>query len=148
RTQDFLAETKRITGGSGVDIALDAVGGESFRKSYKALAPLGRLYVFGVSALATGKRRSIVSAARGLLAMPAFRPIPMMNANRGVHGVNLGHLWRQSARLREMLGEIVALVADGTFAPVVDRTFPFDRAGEAHEWMQDRRNFGKVLLTP
>ena len=104
--------------------------------------------VFGASALATGKRRNLVSAARGLLAMPAFRPIPMMNANRGVHGVNLGHLWREAARLREMLGEIVARVADGTFDPVVDRVFPFDRAAEAHAWIQDRNNFGKVLLAP
>jgi NADPH:quinone reductase-like Zn-dependent oxidoreductase len=148
RTQDFLAEVKRITGGRGVDIALDAVGGESFRKSYKSLAPLGRLYVFGASALATGKTRSIVSAVRGMLAMPAFRPIPMMNANRGVQGVNLGHLWKQAALLKQMLGDIVALVADGTFDPVVDRSFPFDRAGEAHAWLQDRRNFGKVVLTP
>ena len=148
RTQDFQAETKRITGGRGVDIALDAVGGDSFRKSYRSLAPLGRLYVFGVSALATGKRRNLLSAARGLLAMPAFRPIPLMNTNRGVQGVNLGHLWREQARLREALEQIVALVADGTFAPVVDRAFPFDRAGEAHAWIQDRRNFGKVLLTP
>jgi NADPH:quinone reductase-like Zn-dependent oxidoreductase len=104
--------------------------------------------VFGASALATGKRRSLVSAARGLLAMPAFRPIPMMNANRGVHGVNLGHLWREAARLGEMFAEIMQLVGDGTFDPVVDRAFPFDRAGEAHAWIQDRRNFGKVLLTP
>ncbi|MBV9108477.1 MAG: zinc-binding dehydrogenase [Gemmatimonadetes bacterium] len=148
RTQDFLAEVKRITGGRGVDIALDAVGGESFRKSYKSLAPLGRLYVFGASALATGKTRSIVSAVRGMLAMPVFRPLPMMNANRGVQGVNLGHLWKQAALLKQMLGDIVALVADGTFDPVVDRSFPFDRAGEAHAWLQDRRNFGKVVLTP
>jgi NADPH:quinone reductase-like Zn-dependent oxidoreductase len=148
RTQDFLAEVKRVTGGRGVDIALDAVGGESFRKSYRALAPLGRLYVFGASALAPGKKRSLLSAARGLLAMPAFRPIPMMNSNRGVHGVNLGHLWKQAALLREMLGEIVALVADGTFDPVVDRTFPFAQAGDAHAYIQEHRNFGKVLLTP
>jgi len=148
RTQDFLAETKRVTNGRGVDIALDAVGGDSFRKSYRALAPLGRLYVFGASALATGKRRSIVGAVRGMLAMPAFRPIPMMNANRGVHGVNLGHLWKEAARLKEMMGQIMALVADGTFDPVVDRTFPLEQAGDAHAWIQDRRNFGKVLLAP
>jgi NADPH:quinone reductase-like Zn-dependent oxidoreductase len=148
RTQDFLAETKRVTGGRGVDIALDAVGGDSFRKSYRALAPLGRLYVFGASALATGKRRSIVGAVRGMLAMPAFRPIPMMNANRGVQGVNLGHLWKEGARLKEMMGQIMARVADGTFDPVVDRTFPLDQAGDAHAWIQDRRNFGKVLLAP
>ena len=148
RTQDFLAEVKRVTGGRGLDIALDAVGGDSFRKSYRALAPLGRLYVFGASALAPGKRRSVVSAVRGLLAMPAFRPIAMMNANRGVHGVNVGHLWDDAARLRGMLGQIVALVEDGTFDPVVDRSFPFSRAADAHAYIQDHKNFGKVLLTP
>jgi NADPH:quinone reductase-like Zn-dependent oxidoreductase len=148
RTQDFLAEVKRITGGRGVDIALDAVGGDSFRKSYKSLAPLGRLYAFGVSAFATGRRRNLLAAARGLLSMPAFRPIPMVNANRGVHGVNLGHLWKETDKLREMMGQIVSLIADGTFDPVVDRSFSFDQAGDAHAWIQDRRNFGKVLLTP
>ncbi|MFL5539056.1 MAG: medium chain dehydrogenase/reductase family protein [Longimicrobiaceae bacterium] len=148
RTQDFLAEVKRITGGRGVDIALDAVGGSSFRKSYRALASLGRLFVFGASALAPGKKLNLLAAARGVLAMPAFRPLPLMNANKGVHGVNLGHLWHQPDRLQAMMREIVALVAGRTFDPVVDRTFPFARAGEAHAFMQDRHNFGKVLLTP
>jgi len=148
RAQDFQAEVKRITGGAGVDIALDAVGGESFRKSYRSLAPLGRLYVFGASSLAPGKKRSVVSALRGLMAMPAFRPIPMMNANRGVHGVNVGHLWKRADLLTAMLRDIVGLVADGTFDPVVDSTFPFARAAEAHARMQDRQNFGKVLLVP
>jgi NADPH:quinone reductase-like Zn-dependent oxidoreductase len=148
RNQDFQAEVKRITGGAGVDIALDAVGGDSFRKSYQSLAPLGRLYVFGVSALAPGKTRNILSAAKGLLTMPAWRPIGLMNANRGVHGVNVGHLWKQSVLLRRMLEDIMRLVQDGTFVPVVDRSFPFAQAGEAHAWMQERKNFGKVLLTP
>jgi len=148
RTQDFLAEVKRITGGRGVDIALDAVGGGSFRKSYRALAPLGRLYVFGASALAPGKKMNVVAAARGLWEMPVFRPIPMMNANKGVHGVNLGHLWDQPERLGQMMASIVALVAGRTFDPVVDRTFPFSQAGDAHAYIQDHKNFGKVLLTP
>jgi NADPH:quinone reductase-like Zn-dependent oxidoreductase len=72
----------------------------------------------------------------------------MMNANRGVHGVNVGHLWDDAARLRGMLGQIVALVEDGTFDPVVDRSFPFSRAADAHAYIQDHKNFGKVLLTP
>ena len=147
-SQDFLAETKRITGGRGVDIALDAVGGDSFQKSYRALAPLGRLYVFGASALAPGKTRNYVRAIRGLLAMGSWKPLDLMNRNKGVHGVNVGHLWKQADRLRAMLGEIVGLVSDGTFTPVVDRTVPFDRAADAHAYMQDRKNFGKVLLTP
>lgn len=147
-SQDFAAEVRRITGGRGVDLVLDAVGGDSFRRSYACLAPLGRLYLFGVSSFAPGQRRSIVAALRGLWAMPKFAAIPLMNENRGVMGVNLGHLWSEGARLRAMLGEIVARVEDGSLQPVVDRTFPFERAGEAHAFLQDRKNFGKVLLTP
>jgi NADPH:quinone reductase-like Zn-dependent oxidoreductase len=71
-----------------------------------------------------------------------------MNGNRGVHGVNLGHLWHRVELLREMLGDIVGLVDDGTFDPVVDQVFPFDRAADAHARLQDRQNFGKVLLAP
>lgn len=146
--QDFEAEVKRVTGGKGVDIALDAVGGASFRKSYRCLAPLGRLYLFGVSAMAPGKRRSLLSAAKGLLEMGSFRPIPLMNDNRGVQGVNLGHLWGQRALLASCLEQIVERVADGTFVPVVDGAYSFARAADAHARLQDRGNFGKVLLTP
>lgn len=147
RTQDFEAEVKRITNGKGVDVALDAVGGESFAKSYRSLAHLGRLYVFGVSSFAPGTRRSIPAALKGLWKMPRFGPIPLMNRNRGVHGVNLGHLWGRVDLLKRMQGEIMHLMEEGTFDPVVDRVFPLERAGEAHAWIQDRQNFGKVLLS-
>lgn len=147
-TQDFEAEVRRLYGKRGVDIALDAVGGESFRRSYRCLGPLGRLYIFGVSSFAPGKTRSIVAALRGLASMPRFSPIDMMNGNRGVHGVNLGHLWHRVDLLRDILRELVGLVEDGTFDPVVDQVFPFDRAADAHARLQDRQNFGKVLLAP
>ncbi|HET6233302.1 MAG TPA: zinc-binding dehydrogenase, partial [Longimicrobiaceae bacterium] len=148
RTQDFEAEVKRITGGEGVDIALDAVGGESFRKSYRSLAPLGRLYVFGASSLAPGEKRSVVAAVTGMLKMPTFKPLSLMSHNRGVQGVNVGHLWKKGDLMASMLAEIMALVASGTLDPVVDRTFPFAQAAEAHAYIQDRKNFGKVLLVP
>jgi NADPH:quinone reductase-like Zn-dependent oxidoreductase len=147
-SQDFLAEVRRITGGRGVDLALDAVGGDSFRRSYECLAPLGRLYMFGVSSFAPGQRRSLIAALRGLWALPRWRSIPLMNENRGVMGVNLGHLWSEGERVRAMLSEIVARVADGSLEPVVDRTFSFAEAGQAHAYLQDRRNFGKVVLVP
>jgi NADPH:quinone reductase-like Zn-dependent oxidoreductase len=148
RTQDFAAEVKRITGGRGVDVALDAIGGESFGKSYRSLAPLGRLYVFGVSGFATGERRNVLAALREVMRTPRFHPFPMMNANRGVHGVNLGHLWKEKELLARGIGEILAGVRDGTLDPVVDRVFPFEKAGEAHAYIQGRGNFGKVLLAP
>ncbi len=146
-SQDFAAEVQRITAGRGVDIALDAVGGESFKKSYASLTDMGRLYVFGVSSMATGTKRSIVSAVKALLAMPSFKPIPLMNDNKSVGGVNMGHLWHRAEALGAMIAEIRDLVDDGTFQPDVDATFPFEEAAAAHAYIQARKNFGKVLLT-
>jgi NADPH:quinone reductase-like Zn-dependent oxidoreductase len=148
RSQDFEIEVRRITDGRGIDIALDAVGGDSFKKSYRSLASLGRLFVFGVSSFAPGTRRSIAAALTGMWKMPSFKPLALMDRNRGVHGVNLGHLWDRGDELRAMLAEMLGLFADGSFAPVVDRAFSFNEAADAHRYIQDRKNFGKVLLEP
>ena len=124
------------------------MGGESFKKSYQALADMGRLFVFGVSSLAPGKKRNMVAALRGFFKMRPYKPIELMNHNKGVLGVNLGHLWHRSDELAEMLGEILDLFSDGTFTPVVDEAFGFSEAAAAHRYIQDRRNFGKVILVP
>ena len=147
-TQDFEQEIRRLTDGRGVDLITDAVGGRSFGKSYRSLAPLGRLFLFGASSLAPGTRFSLLAALRTLLGMRAFRPIPLMNDNRGVLGVNMGHLWGHAATLRAISDEILALVERGVLDPVVDRAFPFDQAADAHAYMQAHKNFGKVVLTP
>ena len=148
RTQDFLTEVRRLTGGRGVNIALDAVGGESFRRSYRALAPLGRLFIFGASSVAPGTKRNMFAALSQLWKMPSFKPMQLMSHNKGVYGVNLGHLWSRADELAAMMGEILALVADGAFKPVVDRAFPLADAAAAHRYIQDRKNFGKVDLVP
>jgi NADPH:quinone reductase-like Zn-dependent oxidoreductase len=148
RTQDFQAEIARLTDGQGVHLIIDAVVGDSFKKSYESLATMGRLFLFGASSFAPGKKRSIFAAVRGFMALPKFKPIPLMDANRGVFGVNLGHMWHLTSELTAMLTEIVGLVEQGVFSPVVDKTFPFSEAAEAHRYIQDRKNYGKVLLTP
>ena len=148
RTQDFETEVRRITDGKGVHVIIDAVGGSSFKQSYRSLAPMGRLFMFGASSFAPGTKRSILAALKGLLSLPKFKAIPLMNDNRGVFGVNLGHLWDEAETLLAMISEMLDLIGQGVLAPVVDRTFSFDEAGDTHQYIQDRKNFGKVLLTP
>ena len=148
RTQDFEEVVAQLTDDRGVDIVLDAVGGESFAKSYRCLDSLGRLFVFGVSSLAPGSKRKLGAALMGLWRMPKFKPLSLMTFNRGVFGVNLGHLWNKGAEMTVMLEEILDLFADGTFQPVVDKAFSFNDAAAAHQYIQDRKNFGKVILTP
>lgn len=145
--QDFEAEVKRITSGHGVEIVLDAVGGESYRKSYNCLASLGKLMMFGISSFSSGESRKLFSVAKGFFQMPSFKPIPLMNQNRGVMGFNLGHLWDRQEMLNRSLAEILRLVETGVFKPLVDRSFPLERAGEAHAYIHAHKNFGKVLLS-
>ena len=145
RTQDFEAEVRRITGGRGVDIVLDATG--AFAKSYRCLAPLGRLVCFGMSGAATGVKPSRLAAAKRLITLPWFHPIRLMNDNKAVIGVNLGHLWDGIEFLRdEMLGLLEDWAA-GRIRPVVGKTFPLTEAAAAHRYIQERQNIGKVVLT-
>jgi NADPH:quinone reductase-like Zn-dependent oxidoreductase len=147
-TEDFEAAVTRLTNGKGVHHVLDAVGGPSFKKSYRCLATTGRLYCFGNSSMSTGKDRSVISAAVSVIRMPFFHPINLMNQNRGVFGINLGHMWDAQEILREELTAILGHVREGRMRPKVAATFPFAEAAAAHTYIQERKNFGKVILVP
>ena len=148
RTQDFVAEIKRYTGGRGVDVILDPIGGANLRKSYQALAPLGRLVAFGVSALAPATSRRVLPALWQLARMPRFGFVRLMNDNHGVLGFNLGHLWGELDRLRAHLVKILDYYREGQVRPTVAKTFPLAEAAAAHAFIQGRENIGKVVLVP
>ena len=150
RSEDFEAQVRQITRGRGVELAIDAVGGSSFKKSYRALAPSGRLGIFGMSAVVTGKKRSIPGLLKVILTTPwlRFTPAALMRSNKGVFGVNLGELWEEMDRVRAWMEALLAYYQEGAIRPVVAASFPFERAAQAHHYIQDRKNLGKVLLAP
>jgi NADPH:quinone reductase-like Zn-dependent oxidoreductase len=147
RVADVPAEVMRITRGRGVDVILDPIGGQSVRASYRMLAPLGRLVIFGLSAAASGERRNLWRAFRAWWAMPRFDPMSLINRNRGVFGLNLGHLWNERRQLASLMEMLVSELESGRLAPVVARTFPLERVADAHRFIQSRQNIGKVVLT-
>ncbi len=148
RNRDFEGVVQDLTGGRGVDLILDSVGGKNWPKNYRLLAPSGRLVYFGVSSMASGKQRSWLNALRMLVWLPFYTPIKLMNDNKAVMGVNLGHLWERVDLLQTWLRQIVAWYDEALFRPHVDRTLPFEHVAEAHHYIQDRKNIGKVLLIP
>jgi len=147
RTADVAEAVREITDGRGADVILDPIGGRSFISSYRMLAPLGRLVIFGLSAAAPGERRSLFSAVRAWMATPRFNPMSLINRNRGVFGLHVGHLWDERDRLVPMVEQLMRDVAGGRLTPVVARTFPLERAADAHRFIQSRQNIGKVVLT-
>lgn len=147
RHANVAEEVKKLTRGRGVDVILDPIGGRSFTESYRMLAPLGRLIIFGLSAAAPGEKRNPWRALHTWLSTPRFNPMSMINRNRGVFGLHIGHLWDERRQLASMMDMLISELAAGRLTPVVARTFPLERAADAHRFIQSRANIGKVILT-
>lgn len=147
RTADVTTEVRQITKERGVDVVLDPIGGRSFATSYALLAPLGRLVMYGVSALVTGERRQWLRVLSSVLQMPSFKPLSLMNTNRAVFGLNLGRLWTEQQQLTTAMGFLTDEFSVGRLQPVIAATFPLERAADAHRFLQARSNIGKVVLT-
>jgi NADPH:quinone reductase-like Zn-dependent oxidoreductase len=153
RSQDFADEVRRITGGGGIDVAFDALGPSSFRKDYRLLRPGGRLIMYGASEVQTGETRNLPTALRTLSkspfsSMPWWKGLGVMNENKGVFGLNMLSWWDAEGSLDRALDPLIGQLREGELKPVVAEAFPFDRAPDAHRFIAERRNIGKVVLVP
>jgi NADPH:quinone reductase-like Zn-dependent oxidoreductase len=153
RNLDFETETMRITGGEGVDLIIDALGPTSFRKDYRLLRPGGRMVMYGLSEVTSESGRDLPAMLKGLLKMPLasapwWKSLLMMNENKGVFGLNLLKWWEREGGLDRVTEPLMADLEAGRLEPVVAEAFPFERAGDAHKFIAERRNVGKVVLFP
>src|SRR6266567_110324 len=148
RSQDWLPVLMGLTNGRGVELVIDPIGGAHWKKSYAALRHTGRLGMFGVSSASAtgvkGKLKLIKAAAQ----MPRFHPLGLLNKNRGVFGLNLGHLWHEPEKVAVWMRDILRGVAEGWIRPYVDRAFSFAQVKDAHSYIEARKNTGKVVLVP
>jgi len=153
RSQDFAAEVRRLTGGEGIDVAFDALGPSSFRKDYQLLRQGGRLIMYGASEVQSGEKRSLPTALRTLAkspfsSMPWWKGLGVMNENKGVFGLNMLSWWEAEGSLDRVIEPLIPGLQNGELKPVVAEAFPFDRAPDAHRFIAERRNIGKVVLVP
>lgn len=152
-THDFALEVERITDGEGVDVVIDATGPTNWRKDYRLLRPGGRLIMFGLAEAQTGDRRNLPKLVRSLAkspfaTMPWWKGPAVMNENKGVFGLNMLSWWDRERNLDRLLAPLLEGFESGEYEPVVAGSFPFDRAADAHRFIQERRNIGKVVLVP
>jgi NADPH:quinone reductase-like Zn-dependent oxidoreductase len=85
---------------------------------------------------------------RAMATMPRFNALKLMNENRSVMGLNMLKWWDERGSIEELTQPLVGLVERGVARPVIAKSFPFDRAADAHRYIQDGKNVGKVVLTP
>lgn len=132
RSGDFVEETMRLTGGRGADLIVDSVGGKTLEGSVAAVAYRGRISWVGNAG------REGAANLGGLGAK-----------NASVTGVFLGaEMSLNAARCRTMIERLLAEVATGELKVVLDKRFPLRDARGAHEYIESRWAFGRVLLIP
>jgi len=148
RTEDYVARVRELTGGEGVDLVLDPLGGRDWKRGLGLLRPVGQLIAYGFANLHAGERRSVRRLIGQFAGVPVLTPFAMMNRNRTVSGVNLGHLWSRSDLLREELSALLDLWRTGAIKPRIDGVYPFAEAAAAHRRIGGRGNIGKVVLVP
>jgi NADPH:quinone reductase-like Zn-dependent oxidoreductase len=153
RSLDFEAETMRLTDGEGVDLIMDALGPTSFRKDYRLLRPGGRLVMYGLSEGTKEGKRDLSAMLKSLVSMPTttmpwWKSLLIMNENKGVFGLNMLKWWEAEGNLDRVLEPLSEDLEAGRLQPVVAEAFPFERAGDAHKFIAERRNVGKVVLFP
>jgi NADPH:quinone reductase-like Zn-dependent oxidoreductase len=153
RGQDFEAEVKRLTNDEGVDVIIDATGPTNFRKDYRVLRSGGCLVMYGLSEASTGTGRSVRKAASAMVrgpfaTFPWWKSLQAMNENKGIFGLNMLAWSDAEPGLQRVIEPMQAEIERSGLKPVVAEAFPFDRAGEAHQFIADRKNIGKVVLVP
>jgi len=148
RTHDVVDEVRRISGErQPIDLAFDAIGGRSFRQSFALLRAGGRLVCFGASEVQAGERRSPLRALRVLAQMPRFNPMKLMSQSKSVIGLNMLTLWDEHESLDELVQPLRAWIDEARLRPVVAQEFRLDDGAEAHRYVHERKNIGKVVLT-
>lgn len=133
KTQDFEKETLRATGGKGVDVILDMVGGDYVPKELKCIADDGRLvFIAYLRGPRTELAIDLVMRKRLVITGSTLRPRPV--AFKG-------------AIARSLREKIWPLIERGRIKPEIYRTFPLEQAAEAHRLMESSQHIGKLVLT-
>jgi NADPH2:quinone reductase len=133
KTQDFVAETKRATGGKGANVILDIVGGEYIERNYEAASIDGRVLQIafqGSSKATVDFRRLMLKRLHHTGSTLRARPIP-----------------EKAAIAQSVEANVWPLIAAGKVKPVLYRTFPLKEAAAAHALMESSQHIGKIVLT-
>ena len=132
-TENFVERTNELTDSRGVDVVLDSIGGQNLVDSVGVLAYRGTLVSVGVAARAGS----------------AIEAQSLWTQNNALRGVYLGGaLVSEYPRIHAMIGDMLQRVANGDLRVEIDQSFPLEQAAEAHAYVESRKAFGRVVMTP
>jgi len=144
-TNDFEKEVHRITNGRGVDVIFDAVGGSYVKKGFRSLAPGGKIVCYGASDISD---KNIFGKISALLGFGFYHPLQFLTSSKAMIGVNMLRIADNKPEvLKRCLNDVVKLLEQGVFKPMVGKVFPVSELAEAHSFLESRRSTGKITVT-
>ncbi|KAF5190255.1 alcohol dehydrogenase [Thalictrum thalictroides] len=132
KTEDFVARVTEETGGKGVDVILDNIGGPYFQKNLNSLNIDGRLFLLGFQG---------GPVAEVNLAFILARRLTVQGASLRTRSIE-----SKAVIVSEVEKNVWPAIAEGKVKPVVYKSFPLSEAAEAHQLMESSKNIGKILL--
>lgn len=131
------------------DCVLETVGGDVYDRSFELLAPMGRIVLIGASSIKINKWNPL-SWYRAWKALPRAKMSQVLRRSRGFMGVHLGYLLADPDTLRPNWRKMLDVIEEHDLRPEIrdDHIFPMSQAGQAHDFIDNRKNIGKVLLDP
>jgi NADPH:quinone reductase-like Zn-dependent oxidoreductase len=149
RAGDFVASVRRLTsGGAGVDIVFDAIGGAHFSRSFACLAPRGLLVGYGSQTMAVG-RESLIAAGLGLVRLKLWNALSFLFGDR--RAVFYSITARRTTHPEEFRADMAALfgmLRAGAIQPAVIERLPLAAASEVHVRIDKGGLGGKIVLLP
>ena len=145
-TDNVREKIMEYTNNYGVDLIIDPVGAKQWSESYKTLSPMGKLIVYGNQNLVRGKTKSIIAMLKEYFTMPNIKPFHMIGANKSIMGYHLGRLKGAEHKIKSAIIELNKFIEQGDINPIISKVFSYQDTSKAHQYIQDRKNFGKVLI--
>lgn len=145
---DYEEAVRELTGGQGVALILNPYGGVHRMKNFRLLKPTGRLVYFGHHNPFTSGPSRLPSWLLRFTSDAVYTAEDLMNANKGILGLRFDRLWNEPEVLQRPMQQIIEWYDEALFRPAIERTYPLTRAAEAHFYLQNGDNEGKLLLTP
>lgn len=133
-----------------IDCVLESVGGEIFRRSFDNLGPMGRLVTIGGTGIKLKNKWNPFALFKAWKSIPKAKQSEVLRQSKAFMGLHVGYLLDHADRILSIWDDMIRLIEKHQLRPIysADQIFPLSKAGEAHDFMDQRKNIGKIILDP
>ena len=142
---DWDQQVRGFDKGSGVDVVLELVGGDTFKKAKGLLNPFGRIVIAGVASIKWSKTNPL-SWASALKKIPRYDIRKMAVGSNGILATHIGYLIKNKELSKQLWKELSSFAISHDIKPVISHIFDFDQLPQAHEYIESRKSYGKVVV--